>query len=126
VIYSTCDFRPSLADETVVPTEIIHHGKSFTAPRFIEALWSAYSRIANPAGSYADAYAVRALVCCDLHIQQRVFAACLSDVMAATPQPELTIYTELPFDPPPAGEDYLEIDNNRIGLLKLISSKGDQ
>jgi hypothetical protein len=126
VIYPTCEFRLSLADDGAVPTEIIHHGKSFTAPRFIEALWSAYSRIANPTGSYADAYAVRALVCFDLHIQQRVFAACLSDVMAAGPKPELTIYTELPFDPPPAGEDYLEIDNNRIGLLKLTSSKGGQ
>jgi hypothetical protein len=126
VIYPTCEFHPALTDDTAVPTEIIHHGKAFTTPRFIDALWSAYSRIADPAGSYADAYAVRALVCFDLHIQQRVFAACLNDAMAAGPKPELAIYTELPFDPPAAGEDYLEIDNNRIGLLKLTSSKGGQ
>jgi hypothetical protein len=122
VIYQTCEFLPPLSDDQTAVTEVVHHGKSFTAPNFVAALRSAYDRLANPPGSYADAYALRALVCFRLRVQPRVFAACLSDVLAAGPRPELTIYTELPFDPPPPGEDYLEIDNNRIGLLKLTSS----
>jgi hypothetical protein len=121
VIFPTCEFRPGLADDQAV-TEVIHHGKAFAKPRFVAALRSAYERVAKPQGSYADAYAVRALVCISLQMQPKVFAACLADLVAAGPTPELTIYTELPFDPPPSGEDYLEIDNNRIGLLKITSS----
>ncbi|MBI3800245.1 MAG: hypothetical protein HY268_25130 [Deltaproteobacteria bacterium] len=122
VIFSTCDFQPPAIDSQASITEVIHHGKSFAAPLFVAALRSAYSRVAKPVGSYADAYAVRAIVCIDLQIQPRVFAACLGDLMSTDPTPELTIYTELPFDSPPPGEDYIEIDRNRIGLLKLASS----
>ncbi len=121
VIYPTCEFRPALA-EGIEVTEVVHHGKSFARDRFVEALKAAYARAPKAAGAYADSYAVRTLVCIDLQIQPRVFAACLRDLIVAGPTPELTIYTELPFDPPPPGEEYLEIDRDRIGLLKLTTS----
>ena len=99
-----------------------HHGKPFAAPLFVDALRKAYARAASRPEAYADAYAVRALVCVALQIQPKVFAACLGELIAAGETSGLTIYTELPFDPPPPGEDYVEIGRNRIGLLKLTSS----
>jgi hypothetical protein len=123
VVFPTCEFRPVIGDERSASTfQIVHHGKSFAAPVFVDALRSAYNRVANSPSSYADAYAIRAHVCVALQIQPKVFAACLTDVVSAQATMDLTIYTELPFDPPPAGEDYLEIDRNRIGLLKLTAS----
>lgn len=121
VVFSTCDFQPPIADGQAI-AQVIHHGKSFAAPRFVAALKAAYDQVAKPTGAYANAYAIRALVCIELRIQPKVFAACLADLIAAGPTSELTIYTELPFDPPPQGEKYIEIDRNRIGLLKLTSS----
>jgi hypothetical protein len=120
VIYPTCHFTPEVCGGALV-TEVRHHGKSFAKERFIEALKSAYSRTTKSPGAYANAYGVRALVCIGLQIQPRVFAGCLRDLIVAGPTPELTIYTELPFDPPPPGEEYVEVDRNRIGLLKLVT-----
>jgi hypothetical protein len=121
VIYPTCGFIPDIGGEVQI-TGVMHHGRSFARDRFIDTLKASYNRLVKSPGSYADAYAVRALVCIDLQIQPKVFAACLRDIIAIGPSPDLTIYTELPFDPPPQGEEYLEIDRNRIGLLKLTTS----
>jgi hypothetical protein len=121
VIYPTCEFQPALA-EGIEVIKVAHHGKTFASDRFVEALRAAYVRAPKAAGAYADAYAVRALVCIDLQIQPKVFAACLRDLIVAGPTPEIAIYTELPFDPPPPGEEYLVIDRDRIGLIKLAPS----
>ena len=124
VVFPTCEFIPSVGEDASVPIrQIVHHGKSFTMPLFVEALRTAYVSTANPPGSYADAYAVRAYVCLALKIQPKVFAACLTEAISKQESIGLTIYTELPFDPPPRGEDYLEIDRHRIGLLKLTAQK---
>jgi hypothetical protein len=122
VIFSTCEFRPSLDTDSEV-VEVHHHGKSFASERFKSSLLGAYRRLANQSASYVNAYAVRAMVCLDLQIQSQVFAACLKDLLNES-RSDLTIYTELPFDPPPQGEDYLQLDQNRIGLLKLTSTNG--
>lgn len=120
VVYPTCDFTPRVdGDEPVA--EVRHHGKSFAQNAFVDVLRSAYSRTARSPGAYANAYEVRALVCIELQIQPRVFAACLRDLIIAGATPALTIYTELPFDPPPPGEEYVTVDRNRIGLLKLVT-----
>jgi hypothetical protein len=123
VIFPTCEFRPSTADSAAKIDEVIHHGKAFATPHFISTLKSAYDQIAVPPGSYVDAYALRAVVSINIQIQPKVFTACLSDLISAGPSPDLTIYTELPFDPRPAGEDYVEIGRNRIGLIKLVTTK---
>jgi hypothetical protein len=123
VIFPTCEFVPQIGEDALASVlKVVHHGKSFAMPLFVEALRAAYDRVANPPGSYADAYAIRAHVCVALQMQPKVFAACLSEAVSAQASMGLTIYTELPFDPPPPGEDYLEIDRNRIGLLKLTAS----
>src|SRR5215216_482854 len=95
VVFPTCDFVPSLREDASVHiSQIVHHGKSFTMPLFIEALRAAYIRTANPPGSYADAYAIRADVCVTLKIQHKVFAACLTEAMSKQGSTGLAIYTE--------------------------------
>lgn len=121
VIFPTCEFRPALTEVDNF-TEVVHHGKAFASPFFSDAVRAAYNRAAPRAGAYADAYAIRALVCIKLQIQPKVFALCLGDLIETGPASGLTVYTELPFGPPPPGEDYVEIGRNRIGLLKLTSS----
>jgi hypothetical protein len=123
VIYPTCEFNPPLrSDSAAVTTQVAHHGKAFASARFVSALKRAYDRVAGPHGSYADVYALRALVCIELQIQPKVFAACLGELLAAGPTPEMTIYPDLPFDPPPQGEDYVEVGRDRIGILKITTS----
>jgi hypothetical protein len=121
IVYPTSDFTPEVSGSDPIAA-VRHHGKSFAKEKFVEALKSAYSRTAKSPGAYANAYEVRALVCIGLQIQPRVFAACLRDLIVAGPTQDLTIYTELPFDPPPPGEEYVEVDRNRIGLLKLVTT----
>jgi hypothetical protein len=122
VIFPTCEFLPSIAsDPPATVTGIVHHGKAYASPRFVTALKTAYDQVAKR-NAYADAYAVRALVCIDLKIQPMVFDACLGELLARGPTSELTIYTEVPFGPPPQGEDYVGTDPNRISLLKVASS----
>jgi hypothetical protein len=120
VIFLTCEFRPQLAMQSGgLVAEVKHHGKTFIRPSFVQAFKAAYRRLEKSLGAYIDAYKVRALVCVELGIQPSVFASCLNDLIEAGPTSDLTIYTELPFESPPHGEDYLEIDRNRIGLIKL-------
>jgi len=122
VIFLTCDFIPNLAkDLAVVVTDVAHHGKTFARERFSAALKNSYKRLEVTPGAYVDAYKLRALVCIELGVQPGVFAACLNELIKAGPSPDLTIYTELPFDPPPHGEDHLELDRSRIGLIKLVA-----
>jgi hypothetical protein len=120
-VFPTCEFRPALGEANDV-IDIVHHGKSFAAPHFANAVRKAYGRAAPGPNAYANAYAVRALVCTELQIQPKVFALCLDELIEIGPPSGLTIYTELPFDPPPPGEDYIEVGRSRIGLLKLTAS----
>jgi hypothetical protein len=121
VIFLTCEFRPELAMQSGGRvTEVVHHGKTFIRLSFVHAFKAAYRRLAKSPGAYVDAYKIRALVCVELGIQPSVFAYCLNDLIEVGPTADLTIYTELPFESPPQGEDYLEIDRNRIGLIKLV------
>jgi hypothetical protein len=119
-IFATCGLLPDVRGADPV-TAIQHHGKSFAKERFVAELAAAYGRIEKSAGGYASAYELRALVCIALQIPPRVFALCLQDLIDS-PVTGLTIYPDLPFDPPPAGEDYIEVERDRIGLLKLTTS----
>jgi len=125
VIFSTCEFEPAItADPAGEVTEIIHHGRSYASERFRPSLVKAYERLAGSGSSYVNAYVVRAIVCVDLQIHPQVFAVCLKQLIDEGPASRLAIYTELPFDPPPQGEDYLQLDQNRIGLIKITSNTG--
>jgi hypothetical protein len=134
VIFPVCQFHPSLPDnphEQV--TSVTHHGISYAEPRFAPALREAYIAVAGAgaAGSgYVSAYTIRAIVCVELRIPQAVFAKCLEALIAAGPRADLTAYTELPFEPPPQGEEYVEVGRRRIGRLKLTTNSettdGDQ
>ncbi len=121
VVFLTCEFRPDItAEPGAMVAEVVHHGRTFASSSFVAAFKTAYRRLEKVSGSYVDAYKVRALVCVELGIQQTVFASCLNDLIEAGPKPGLTIYTELPFESPPQGEDYLEIERSRVGLIKLV------
>jgi hypothetical protein len=124
VVFSTCEFRPSPRDDTAPTAEIVHHGKAFAGANFSSVLQANYQKICGPQPGYINAYALRALVCCELSIQPVVFARCLEDVIRAGAPAGMTIYTELPFTPPPAGEGYVEINNRRVGLIKIVGANG--
>jgi hypothetical protein len=124
VVFSVCEFHPALeADGDVTNTAITHHGISFAEPSFSRALRDAYAAVAGgaPGSAYASAYAIRAIVCLQLQIPPPVFAKCLEALISSGPRADLTIYTELPFERPPQGEDYVEVGKRRVGSLKLIT-----
>src|SRR5690606_5739945 len=109
IVFSTCDFSPPPTLEgSSKATVVQHHGGAYARPQFADALTAAYSRIAGTSGSYADAYALRAIVCVELRVQPPVFAACLKEIIAAGDTADPVVYTELPFTPPPQGEAYVE------------------
>jgi len=120
IVFSTCDFIPtiSLSASTKI-LAVQHHGGTFARPRFAEALATAYAKVAVSSGGYADAYKVRAIVCLELQIQPPVFALCLKELMSGDETSGPIIYTELPFTPPPQGEDYVEASQRRIGKLMI-------
>lgn len=125
IVFSTCDFSPPPTLEgSSKATVVQHHGGAYARPQFADALTAAYSRIAGTSGSYADAYALRAIVCVELRVQPPVFAACLKEIIAAGDTADPVVYTELPFTPPPQGEAYVEVGGRRIGRLKLKSNRG--
>ena len=125
IVFSTCDFSPNPIDDAGANIVTVqHHGNAFAQPRFAGALIAAYSRAAGVSGGYADAYSLRAIVCVDLQVQPPVFSSCLKELIAAGDAAELVVYTELPFTPPPQGEDYVEVRGRRIGSIKLISTRG--
>jgi hypothetical protein len=125
IVFSTCDFSPNPTVEASSKTTVIHHhGGVFAKPRFANALTAAYTRIAGTAGGYADAYALRAVVCVELRVQPPVFATCLKEIISAGEAADPVVYTELPFTPPPQGEAYVEVGGRRIGRLKLKSNRG--
>jgi hypothetical protein len=124
IVFSTCDVNPVPRVDDVAHQQygIIHHGKSYAAEDFEAALDQGYQRLAEGARSYVNAYQLRAVVCVSLCIQPAVFAACLEQVLQNR-QPSLpAIYTEIPFEPPPKGEPYVEIGSNRVGRLKFATS----
>jgi len=123
-VFSTCSFLPDIVrDRESQVTEVVHRGSAFANPKFSQTLVSSYNRIIGASAGYADAYAIRALVCVELNIQPKVFAACLGKLLNNDKSNKITIYTELPFTPPPAGESYVEVENRRIGRLKLTLKK---
>ena len=131
IVFSTCDFAPNPHDDAGAKILTVqHHGNAFARPPFVDALVAAYSRAAGASGGYADAYSLRAIVCVGLRVQPPVFASCLKDLIAAGDAAEPVVYTELPFTPPPQGEDYVEVRGRRIGSVKLKSTRsmnyGDQ
>jgi len=125
VLFSTCDFVPSLAeDPNATVSAVIHHGRSFVIDRFVPSLISAYKQVAGPSQTYVNIYPLRAIVCVNLRIQPLVFALCFQQLIEEGPKSGVAIYTELPFNPPPQGESYVEVRNHRIGLLKLSFQNG--
>jgi hypothetical protein len=125
IVFSTCDFSPNPTVEASRKMTVVHHhGGVFAKPRFADALTAAYSRIAGTSGGYADAYALRSVVCVELRIQPPVFATCLKEIISAGKAADPVVYTELPFTPPPQGEAYVEVGGRRIGRLKVQSNRG--
>lgn len=125
VLFSTCNFVPSLTeDPNATVSGVVHHGRSFIIGTFLPSLISAYKQVAGPSQTYVNIYALRAIVCVNLRIQPLVFALCLQQLIEEGPKSGVAIYTELPFNPPPQGESYVEVRNHRIGLLKLSFQNG--
>ncbi len=126
VVFATCEYTPPLdSDPHAGVSQVVHHGVSFAEAKFARAIRDAYIAITGTSSAYVSAYTVRAMVCVDLQIPLAVLARCLESLIAAGPQADLTIYTELPFQPPPQGEHYVEVGRRRIGRLKLIHKIGD-
>ena len=125
VVFPTCDFDVPLHSDPNAPvTHVVHHGVSYAEPLFAEALRGAYIAAAGGSGGYVSAYAVRAIVCMHLRVPLAVFARCLESLISAGPQADISVYTELPFEGPPQGENYVEVNRRRIGRLKLIFKTG--
>jgi CII-binding regulator of phage lambda lysogenization HflD len=127
VIFSTCDVEPapSVGDDSQQGYHLSHHGRSYAAALFESALTAAYERLARSSSAYVSAYALRALVCVELRIQPLVFSACLEHLMRDHPEASgLAIYTEIPFEPPPKSEPYVEVgkSHSRVGRLKISAS----
>lgn len=125
VIFSTCDFMPdpSFNAEASV-SGVTHHGQSYVSNDFTMSLISAYKKLSGSLQTYIDIYPLRALVCTDLRIQPLIFSLCLERIIEHREESGVTIYTELPFTPPPQGESYVLVRGHRIGLIKLSISDG--
>lgn len=120
VLFSTCNFVPRLVEApNATVSGVIHHGRSFVIDHLVPSLIDAYKRVAVSTWTYVDIYPVRAIVCVNLRIQPLVFALCLQQLIEEGSKSGVTIYTELPFNRPPQGEDYVEVRNHRLGLIKL-------
>lgn len=121
VVFPTCEYNvPLHSDPNARVTQVVHHGVSYAEPLFTEAIRNAYIAVAGGSSAYVSVYAVRAMVCINLRVPLAVFARCLESLISAGPQADLSVYTELPFAPPPQGENYVEVNRRRIGRLKLI------
>jgi hypothetical protein len=114
-IFRTCSFEHGLSGP------VTHHGVSFADKGFSHALIEAYNALVKGTSTYVNAYALRAVVCLRQQIQPQVFERCLAVRIAAKDVAGLKIFTELPFSPPPAGEEYVKAGFDRIGLVKLSS-----
>lgn len=125
VFFSTCDFSPDInAKPNATVSEVIHHGRLFASDRFVASLASAYRQLKGSSSTYVDVYPLRALVSVNLRIQPSIFAMCLERVIDGSMRADFSVYTELPFTPPPQGESYLEVKGRRIGLLRLSFAEG--
>lgn len=119
LIFATCHFEPPLQAQQRVE-RVIHHGKTYTSASFASAIQDAYKRLAGNQGGYVDAYSLRALVCMGLQIQPIVFAHSFEELIRSGSSSGMTVFTELPFAPPPWGEQYVEVGTRRVGLIKII------
>jgi hypothetical protein len=124
VIFSTCEFEHAPGEDAV--KTVVHHGKTYADGLFRPAFSEAYRQLAEGQSGYVDAYVLRALVCVGIRIQPSVFARSLEEVVRTGRDAGMTIFTELPFTPPPIGEQYVEMGSARIGLIKVVLSSGDQ
>jgi len=125
VLFSTCDFMPDpLINPDTSISDVTHHGQSYVSDQFAMSLISAYKKLSGSLQTYIDIYPLRALVCTDLKIQPLVFSLCLEKIIEVGQESGMSIYTELPFTPPPQGESYVQVRGHRIGLLKLSLSNG--
>jgi hypothetical protein len=124
VAFATSEYDvPLHNDPEAHVSQVVHHGVSYAEPLFAKAIREAYIAAAGATSAYVSAYTIRAIVCVELRIPIVVFARSLESLISTGPQAELTVYTELPFEPPPQGENYVEVGNRRIGRLKLIYKK---
>jgi hypothetical protein len=125
VVFPTCQYDvPINSDPNARVTNVVHHGASYAEAQFTDAIRRAYIAVAGPSSGYVSAYAIRAMVCIDLRVPLVVFARCFEALIAAGPRDGLSVYTELPFEPPPQGENYVEVNRSRIGGLKLTYKIG--
>jgi hypothetical protein len=120
-VFSTCSLENNDGSAASGLSRVVHHGVSFADKYFSEELIAAYSQLAADTPSYVNAYALRAIVCLKLRIQPQVFERCLASRIAIKDVAGMKIFTELPFSPPPPGEDYVKTGFDRIGLIKLSS-----
>jgi hypothetical protein len=123
VVFLTCDFNPDPRNESTKVISVIHHGKAYTNINFPHVLKTKYLQIGGSTLGYISAYALRALSCMELSIQPIIFERCLEDIIRSGSITGLAVYTELPFTPPPSGEDYVVINNQRVGLIKIVETK---
>jgi hypothetical protein len=123
VVFLTCDFNPDPRNESTKVISVIHHGKAYANNNFSHVLKTKYLQIGGANPGYISAYTLRAVVCMDLSIQPIIFARCLEDIVRLGSVAGLAVYTELPFTPPPYGEDYVLINNQRVGLIKIVETK---
>jgi hypothetical protein len=125
VVFQTCEYDAPLAhDPNARLSGLVHHGVAYAAPLFPNALRSAYQRTAAGSSGYVSAYSVRALVCTTLNLPLPVFGRCLERLLPTAGEEGFSVYTELPFEAPPQGEDYVEVNGRRIGRLKLVPKIG--
>jgi hypothetical protein len=125
VVFPTCEYDfPLHGNQDARVTQVVHHGFSYAEPLFTDAIRSAYIATAGGSSGYVSVYAVRAMVCISLQVPLAVFGRCLESLISAGPQADLSVYTELPFVPPPQGENYVEVNRRRIGRLKLVYKTG--
>jgi hypothetical protein len=125
VVFQTCEYDAPLAeDPNARLSRLVHHGVAYAAPSFPDALRSAYQRTAAGLSGYVSAYSVRALVCTSLNLPLPVFGRCLERLLPMARDEDFSVYTELPFESPPQGEEYVEVNGRRIGRLKLAPKIG--
>jgi hypothetical protein len=125
VVFQTCEYDAPLAhDPNARLSGLVHHGVAYAMPLFPNALRNAYQQTAAGTGGYVSAYYIRALVCTSLNLPLPVFGRCLERLLSTGLDEGFSIYTELPFEAPPQGEDYVEVNGRRIGRLKLSPKIG--
>jgi hypothetical protein len=120
VVFATSCFKPDLLANPDAPAvSVTHRGYTFTRETFQERFTEAYRSVAGQSRAFIDIYALRAIVCLSLKIQPKVFNKCLESLANDSARSHQTIFFELPFKPPPKGELYVQVGNQRIGQVNI-------